>query len=587
VGQTRLLARTFFARLFESDLMPEGLPQVQLMLWSVLLAATPTTGLPLMFAEKYQFDQFFKPLGPEIAADRVLLITLSMIAIGVVGLYIWDGVFPDRRDVRILGPLPIPGRRFVIARLIALGRVYVLFATAICVPQSVMFSMVATGFGHPVSRVFGSVTHLATVVCASVFVFCSLIAMQCLLLLLFGRRAAQHVSVAFQMVFAVGLVQLIFFLPELGRVLRQGGGSHEGISALGALPPTWFFGLYEALSGIGDATAVSFARLAVIVTLAAAVLAVGLYASTYGRLTRRALEGPPPASGRLSQRRIPAAIRAASRRRFDSPLTSAIRQFTMRTLARSRSHRMMFAVYGGVALAIVISSAVSVAFQNNGAGLWRPGLGMLSMPLVFQFLLLVAIRVIVAVPSEPKARWVFRACEPADRSAAISGTRDTMMILVVFPTVGFALLQGLIFWNIPAALSHAVFCWVAGRFLAEILIARTGKLPFACTYFPGKSRVFTLWPVYLILFFVYSVAFAEVDRVLLTRPTGLIVFCVVAILATGLLAFLRRRALAALPGLRFEEEDPDAIFEGFHLSEGLAAAPKPTHLDTVPNRSIP
>jgi hypothetical protein len=37
---------------------------------------------------------------------------------------------------------------------------------------------------------------------------------------------------------------------------------------------------------------------------------------------------------------------------------------------------------------------------------------------------------------------------------------------------------------------------------------------------------------------------------------------------------LRRIWLAGEPGLRFAEEDPDAMFEGFHLSEGLAARPK-------------
>ena len=39
------------------------------------------------------------------------------------------------------------------------------------------------------------------------------------------------------------------------------------------------------------------------------------------------------------------------------------------------------------------------------------------------------------------------------------------------------------------------------------------------------------------------------------------------------LRMVTARALAAPPGLRFEEEDPDAIFEGFRLSEGLAAEP--------------
>ena len=38
--QTRLLARAFFSRLFESELMPDGMPQVQLVIWGMLLAAT-------------------------------------------------------------------------------------------------------------------------------------------------------------------------------------------------------------------------------------------------------------------------------------------------------------------------------------------------------------------------------------------------------------------------------------------------------------------------------------------------------------------------------------------------------------------
>src|SRR3990170_78420 len=116
MGQTRLLARTFFARLFESDLMPDGLPQVQLIIWGALLAATPTTVMPILFLEKYQSLQFSQSLTLEFAADRMVLITLSMMSIGVVSLIIWDGVFPDRRDVRVLGPLPVATRTFVAAR---------------------------------------------------------------------------------------------------------------------------------------------------------------------------------------------------------------------------------------------------------------------------------------------------------------------------------------------------------------------------------------------------------------------------------------------------------------------------------------
>jgi hypothetical protein len=574
MGQTRLLARTFYARLFENDLMPEGLPQVLPVVWGALLAATPASGYTLLLAKKYQELQFRQSLALEFATDRMKLITLSMMAIGVVGLFIWDGVFPDRRDVRILGPLPVPRRRFVAARLAALGQVYVLFAVPVCLPQSIFFPMLVAGHGDPVSRFHGMPAHFLTVVLACTFVFASLIAVQCLLLLAFGRRAAEHVSVAFQLLFAVGLVQLLVFLPDLGRLLREGGRAHEGLSALAALPPIWFFGVYELLAGAADAGSAAFGRFGAVATLISVVLAVGLYAASYGLLSRRALEGPSPRAGRPVRERIAGMVGQLPLPRFNAPLRTSVRRFAFHTLARSRYHRMMLAVYAGVALAIVFSSGVSVVVRNDGAGLWRPGVSMLSMPLVFQFLMLIAIRVITAVPSEPRARWVFRAGEPADRNAAIAGGRDVMMLLVVLPTAAFALAQGLIFWTVPAALSHAAFCWVLGRLFADILLLGTDKLPFTCTYYPGKSRVFTLWPLYIVLFFIYTVIFALLDLALTTRPNALLSFCLATMLLTTVIRYRRRRVLARLTGLRFEEEDPDLMFQGFNLSEALAAAPK-------------
>jgi hypothetical protein len=235
---------------------------------------------------------------------------------------------------------------------------------------------------------------------------------------------------------------------------------------------------------------------------------------------------------------------------------------------------MMFAVYGGFTVAIILSSAVSIALRNRGAGFWEPGISMMSMPLVAQFLLLSAIRAIVGIPSEPKARWVFRVAEPANRHAAVSGLRDAMLVLVVLPTTAFALVQGMVFWTLAAAISHAAFTFVVGRLLAEILMSRTGKLPFACTYFPGSSRIFSLWPLYLLAFFFYTVVFAAIDRALSSRPGKLAWFCVAATVVAEIIVFYRRHVLNAMPGLRFDEEDPQAIFQGFQLSEGLAAAPR-------------
>ena len=55
------------------------------------------------------------------------LFTFAMITMGFVGLATWDGVFPDRRDARVLGSLPIRTSTLVLARLGALGSLFALF----------------------------------------------------------------------------------------------------------------------------------------------------------------------------------------------------------------------------------------------------------------------------------------------------------------------------------------------------------------------------------------------------------------------------------------------------------------------------
>ena len=145
--QTTLLARTFFVKLFESELMPAGLPQVQLMIWSVVLIATPTLTLPGMFAQKYT-GLWAKPgtLSAAINTDRMVLITFAMIALGFVALVIWESVFPDRRDARILGALPISTPTFVAARTLAVAALFGLFFATLGAIPSVLFGCLTASY---------------------------------------------------------------------------------------------------------------------------------------------------------------------------------------------------------------------------------------------------------------------------------------------------------------------------------------------------------------------------------------------------------------------------------------------------------
>lgn len=574
MSQTRLLARAFFGRLFESDLMPQGLPQVQVLVWGLVFAGAPTLGLPMLLVKKYTRLYITGGLPLAMATDRVILFTLSMLVMGVVGLLIWDGIFPDRRDMRILGPLPVTTGTFVAARLLALGRVFLLFAGAICIPQTVIFGLLAWSYGDPAGLVRGLPAHLLAATAACTVVFGTLLALQCLLLTFLGRRAAQRASVVLQILFAVGLVQLLFFLPQIGELLRVRGRVVDWGSSTGAalLPGVWFFGLYEWLGGFGRRGSIELAQIAVTATGVSAVLSVALYAASYPRLARLALEGLPPKSGRPPRQRPTGVVAEAV------AIRTAVRLFVLRTLVRMRQHRMVLALYTGIALALVLSSIVALALQRKGPPLSVPGIPLLSIPLVLQFLPLIGIRMLAAIPAEPAANWIFRAAEPAVRAHAIDGTRDAMIRSVVVPTTVLAFVEGWFFWGPIAGVCHALFCWALGGMLVEILLATLVKIPFTCTYLPGRARVRTLWPFYLMAFTTYCYSMAGIERVLLRTPVRMVFVCAVLLLAGRLAMFARHRMIADAPGLRFCEEDPDALFEGFRLSEGLAATAR-SHAD--------
>lgn len=107
--------------------------------------------------------------------------------------------------------------------------------------------------------------------------------------------------------------------------------------------------------------------------------------------------------------------------------------------------------------------------------------------------------------------------------------------------------------------------------LLDGLLIGFRKIPFACTYYPGRSRAATLWPFYIVALVIYAYALSAVERAAMTSgdALGVIVAAVAAVYAA--LASMRRRERQCPLHLIYEEEEPDRTFEGFNLSEGLAA----------------
>ena len=86
---------------------------------------------------------------------HLFFITLTMTAIGFVALFIWDGVFPDRRDARILTPLPVPGRVLIGARLLALGALCGVFIIGVNAVPTMFYAPMISHFGGAANQIQG------------------------------------------------------------------------------------------------------------------------------------------------------------------------------------------------------------------------------------------------------------------------------------------------------------------------------------------------------------------------------------------------------------------------------------------------
>jgi hypothetical protein len=515
--QLARLYRMFFGRLFESDMMPPGLPQVQLVVWVSAFLASPSLLWPILKGKGYVW---LKPaqIDGTMATDRTTALLFSLLATGLITLVMWEGIFPDKRDSRILGVLPVRLRSLVVARLAALGSVYVMFVCATALPGALSFGIVAAVFGgtRGMAEVIGA--HLLSTAGAEAVVFFGVVLLQCLVLNTVGAAAAQRLAVVLQVAMVMALFQMPMILPLL---------ASPHIAA--------------------------YAPLAALITSGSAVL---LFAASYRRLTRLALEGTGLSNARTPpfRRVIPFFARLL-------PLSQparAVFAFTVRTVVRSRQHRMLLAGWVGLALAMIFSSVGGALARNGWSFFSRPNPVMLAAPLVFAALTMTGMRMLFAIPTEIRANWTIRTRQPLPVRQAIDGAMAALVVCGVLPALALAFASAGFLWGPRVAALHVLFCAVLGLLLAEVLSIGLDKVPFTCTYMPGKAHIVKLWPLYITIFSFYTGGMASLESQLLRRggfPVAIGIFVALTLIA----ALVRHRNAAGLLNLRFEEEPSDAL----------------------------
>ena len=253
------------------------------------------------------------------------------------------------------------------------------------------------------------------------------------------------------------------------------------------------------------------------------------------------------------------------------PTFSAISTFTHLTLARSALHQGVFIAISAGGAGYVMNSFFGVRaiprLQTYEQALvyaatWSPFALMAAMTL--------AVRTALVLPIEPRANWVFRMTEhDASRVDQLNAVVGSMVRLgVIAPLAMLLPIEWAVFrWDAPICTSVAL---CAGLLLVELEMADWKRIPFTCSYMPGKRFV----GLTMLIGFAAFIVFTSIGSglVYVSRRNHIAWVVVMAIVVVVVWERRRRRArLMRHTALLFEDVLPTEI-EPLRLSAYRATA---------------
>jgi hypothetical protein len=562
--QFRALLRLFAYRFFDTEIVSVRGDLSSLLAQFAALMAALSLVLVLMTGPKYAglYQHLTaRQLGEAAWGDQEFLISTSMAIVGVFTLLLWDALFPDRRDCMILGVMPVNTRIIFAAKLAALGSALGLaIVAANCFTGLVCPFLIVPGSAGLPAGIRNFAAYWLVIVLASGFVFLLLIGLQGAALNLLPNRWFLRWSSFIQMAAFFAILALYFLAPPLASREALADPANRLWYALA--PSYWFFGLFQVITGAGDVAQKILARRALIGILSAGLAATLFYALAYARQMRRTAEQAGIAPSRrpfLPSREV---VRIFSRHAPER----AILCFTRRTLARSRQHRLTLAIYAGMGLAYVFSQAAYVLYHFKadrfGASEGREQTA-LGIPLILLFFLVVGLRVSFSIPVELRANWLFRLTDPFAGGAYLGATRKTLLMFALAPVVMLSAPVYFAVWPWVKAAEHIAFLTAFGLLIIELALTGFAKVPFTCSYLPGRANLKIMFGVYWGLLIIVSELVTQIEIDALHH--GYATLMAVTLIAWLAAAYRARWARSRIPSLSFEEQ-PEPAVVGLGLS---------------------
>jgi hypothetical protein len=544
--QFRTLYRVFLLRVVDLELLSaDGDPtkligQFATIFVTVSLFFTLPALLMLMGTGSFPGTQGWTP--------EHFFIETAMTCAGLIAVLNWDAAFPDKRDLLVLAPLPVGKSTLFLAKGAALFAAPALAMAALNAFSGVVWPFLfRSGNGGFFGTLRSWPAYWISLFAAGAFLVLTILTIQGLVANLLPRQVFLRLSGVLQAAVMCILLSVYFIEPSLESPAALAAAENQRLLAW--LPSYWFLALFNQLNGSMHPVLAPLAKRAWIGLGMSALGACTALLLCYFRLMRTMVEQPDI---------LPQARLISWSPRFGGPLADALTRFSMRTLLRSRQHRMILSFYLGIGITIVVWHA------RTGPGASGPAGETISSWFLFASILtmlltVLALRVVASIPISLAANWIIRITQVRSAKDYQQGIRFSWLILGVAPVllVIAAFLLAASPWR-PALGHFCVMLWL-GILLVEVCLYTFPKIPFTCSYLPGKAEIhFAFWACVMIFVRLLNEG-AELEGQLLHRlVSSIVMILVVASAAIGMRHVSAYRA-ASTEELVFEEEYPAEI----------------------------
>lgn len=559
--QVRILYREFLFRLVDRDVLSVSAQGDASRLLGQIATLLILLSIPFTFPVLALDNRHLPHDQLRVAAWSAehALIATTMLIVGLFGVLSWESGYPDRRDALVLGPLPVPASVIFLSKIaalaVALSLTVVLFnmASFLVLPLAL-----APSDATPLDLLLSVDTYRLiaafwiTMFASGAFILCSILAVQGIIGQL-PRRFYLQGSAFLQLAFFSVLLIGYFLEPSFTSLKALTAPQNQ--SALMWLPSYWFLGLFQQLNGSVFEPArpvlMMLAGRAWIALGISIVITGGTFFLSYFRTIREILEQPDIVA---SVRRVNWLPPVGNR------IETAITHFSLRTLFRSRQHRVLLAFYAGLGLAVVILFSKMPEFSNTSAHhIWhQPSLPLLASSFVMLCAWILGLRVVFRIPLELRANWIFRITQIHPANAYFAATHRAVYVVALAPVWITTAALFLVLWPLHQALGHLIVLLLLGILLVEWWLHGFHIIPFACSYLPGRTNLHITFLLCLMLGLNAIYWSAEFERRALSDPHRF-AWMIAVLTAAVLFAWWRRANATSDAELRYQEEVPPVI----------------------------